>query len=158
MHLKRGFTLIELVIVIVVVGIITIAVVSADWTSGPSLNATVNQIASRIRYAQNLANTRDTPYRLTFGSNNLSLTSSDGVTAVNFPSSTSNTLALPSGYTWVVSGLTNSYLIFNRDGYPYIDSAIATQLTANATIAVSLDGNTQTVTISSLTGMVQTPG
>ena len=153
---NRGFTLIQLVIVLVVLGIIA-AIVSANWPgTSPTVSSEADRIASDLRYLQNLATTQHTIYRMNFSSSQYTFTQLDGTTAVNHPATGSNTIALPSTMTLTTTNLPNNYVVFNSKGTPETDTS-GTALATNATVAVTNGSVTSTITITPDTGTIQTP-
>lgn len=152
----KGFTLIELIIVIVIVSILA-AMPFLNWPSSSiSLAGQAQQLANDIRYAQSLAMTKAQRYRLVIstGSNSYQILNSAG-TAILF-SSGSTTVTLNSGISFgTLSNLPNSLIAFDGNGIPYTTTGSpGTALAADASIPLQSSGNTTTVVITPLTGRV----
>jgi MSHA pilin protein MshC len=148
----KGFTFIELVMVIVLVGIIAVyAGTRLGDVTDTKAGAFVDKLRADIRYAQNLAMTRNQQYRVYF--NGSGGAPANGYSVVN--NVTSVTALDPAGggnlivtlNTGNYSGITVStpaggYIEFNALGAP----------TAAATVTISPGG--QQVTITAKTGAV----
>jgi prepilin-type N-terminal cleavage/methylation domain-containing protein len=152
----KGFTLIELIIVIVVVSILAI-IPFLNWPSSSiSLDGQAQQLANDIRYAQSLSMTKAQRYRLviTTGSSSYQILNTAG-TAVRFASG-NTTVTLNSGISFgTLSNLPNSLIAFDGNGIPYTTTGSpGTALAANASIPLQSSGNTKTVVITPLTGKV----
>lgn len=155
---NSGFTLIEIVMVIVLIGIVSM-VVTACW---PSKAIDVDQYAERLaadlRYAKHSAQTKNQRLRVNFSAGSYSLTLVDGSTAVSFANSTSNTVTLPAGLTITIppTNLPSSYVVFDAMGRPYTNNASpGTLLAATATITMTHSGIVDTVTIEPNTGKIE---
>lgn len=155
---NTGFTIIELVIVIVLITILaTIAV--ARWPGTRiNLNAVAQQLADDIRYTQTLAMSRAGEYRLNLFSSSYSITTGGGA-AVNNPVTGAASVTISSGITITLppTNLPNSLITFNSLGTPYTDTSGTTALSSAAVITLSSGGNSTTVTIQPQTGRVTVP-
>lgn len=152
---QAGFTLMELIVVIIVVGIIAAAVTFAWPDNRIYVTAQAQQLANDLRYMQNLAVTRDSAVRVNFTANSVSFTETNGTTAINHPGLNTNTVSLSHSTTLSSTNIPNNYIIFNDEGVPYTD--ISTALASNATVILSGDGRTATITISPQTGLISGP-
>ena len=157
---QRGFTLRELLVVMVLVGIIS-AIALARMGNDPVLASTqADQLAGDIRYVQALAMTQGQRYRLNLSATGYTLTLADaGGTLVRHPVSGSTaqtnwnsgvTISLPP------TNLPNNLIAFDGRGIPYIDNVatIALAAASTATITLSKGGANQSITITPLTGRV----
>ena len=158
---QRGFTLREMVIVMVLVGIIS-AIALPRMANDPMLLSTqVEQLAGDIRYVQALAMTQGQRYRLNLTATGYTLTLADaGGTLVPHPvtGSTAQTnwnsgisITLPP------TNLPNSLVAFDGRGVPYTDNLATTALAASATIVLSRSSAAQQITIFPETGKVTPP-
>lgn len=158
--MNRGFTLVELVLVMLIVSILAISI----WPRSPSsesltLQGRAEQLASDIRYAQTLSMTTGTRHCLmlepTSGPpySGYSLRSDAScATAVDHPGGLTAPVALCLSGTCVTApALTNDFVQFDGLGVPY--SASATPLAGSAVITISDDGS-RTVTVTPQTGRV----
>ena len=157
MHMTRkarGFTLIELVIVIMLTGIVIAAVSMRMPGDGINLGAQAEQLASDIRYTQSLAMSRGARFRINFTAGTYQITDAAGV-AQGHPS-TGLTTPVSLGTT-VLSAynppLTNSYLAFDSLGVPYTDPTTA--LAALVTLTLTSGGVVINITVAPQTGRVK---
>jgi prepilin-type N-terminal cleavage/methylation domain-containing protein len=161
MQLKRqkGFTLLELVITLVVIGIVGISV-SVLW---PGTKANVydqtQQLVTDLRYVRSLAMAKEEKYRVNFSSSQYTFTELDGTTATPHPAASgSNVITLPSGMTLTTTNLPNGYIVFNKDGEPLTDTGDpGTALASSAVITISGGGTSDQATITPVTGAVLNP-
>ena len=144
-----GFSLIELVIVMVIVGILG-AVLVINWPKNAlSLDGQTEHLAKDIRYTQSLAMHVNTRYQL----KELSSTSYQILSIGTTPIITVATITLASGITF--SSFPNSLIAFNGAGKPYSDTSIpGTPLAATMSITLALGAATKTLTIQPNTGYV----
>jgi type II secretory pathway pseudopilin PulG len=151
----NGFTLVELVAIIVLVALL--AFTAMPRLPGPSLDvdSQAEQLAAEIRYTQSLSMTRGDRYRINLTSASYQITDSGGVNPEVHPGTSSTNPVLLDGVA--LSGynppLTNNYVAFDGRGMPYTD-VTGTALSANATITLNGGGATRTVVISPETGRV----
>ena len=128
---SRGFTIIEIIMVVVLIGILAVSVVPKFMdTSAISLQGGAAMVAADIRYTQELAMSTHAPKTITF-------TTSDTFYTVN-----SQTMNLPSRVS-ISSGAT---FTFNSLGEPTTGGGSSVQITAG--------GSTKTITVESYTGRV----
>jgi prepilin-type N-terminal cleavage/methylation domain-containing protein len=150
---SRGFTLIEVLIVLLIMGIISVAVMP-KWTgTGTNVNYEARRVLNDIRYAQGMSITTGQRYRwVKLSSTTYQITDQSG-TAIILPSGVS-TLTLSGGATiGTLSNLPNSLIAFNSQGIPYTTTALpGTALAATASIPISGGGITRTIQISPETG------
>lgn len=163
---ERGFSLPELVMVIVVIGILAV-VVSPNAALFPTmkLNAAAQRVASDLRYAQAQAHREGGPVGLSFGSSSsYTVVRTTAKTAVADPLQPSQGLAFSTaadtrfkGVTWTwdfPSG--NAILLFDSLGQPRDD--LYEVATTPAVITLSLNGKTTTVTVEAVTGRISIGG
>lgn len=150
---RQGFTLIELIFVVLVIGIIGVMVLPT-WTSTSfNLEHEARRVLDDVRYAQALSITSGQRYRwVKVSSTTYQLTNEAG-TAVLLPSG-SNQLILTSGVTiGTLTNLPNSLIAFNSQGIPYTDSSYpGTALSSAASIPITAGSQTRTIQISPQTG------
>ncbi len=159
----RGFTLIELIIVIVIAAILAVAVSArAPSRAALTLTARAKQLASDIRYVQTLSMTSGQRYCLTltpsspYSGYSLTTAASGCVTTTAHPAGLTQPVSVCNGTTCMTApALTNNYLQFDTLGQPY--NAPTTLLAANAVITLTDSGVSQTVTVAPTTGAVTVP-
>ena len=152
---KNGFTLVELVAVIVLVAILAFtAIPRFQDKNAIDVSAKAQQLANDIRYTQSLAMATGQRNRINLAAASYQITTSSGTPLVH--PATGSAAAIPLGGV-SLSGynppLTNNYVAFDAKGVPYTDVA-GTALTSNASITLSESGSTRTVTVSPQTGRV----
>jgi prepilin-type N-terminal cleavage/methylation domain-containing protein len=162
----KGFTIIELVMVIMLISVSAI-VVNIKWP-GTSLNlgALTEQLANDLRFTQALSMTQGQRYCLTIASNTYQIVNSATGAAVVLAFGNS-TVILGSGITFSTIVPANTALfIFDGNGASYYSTsttcnaataAAATALTTSASISLTASGQTRTILISPETGRVITP-
>lgn len=151
--ISQGFTLIELTIVILLVGIISTMVYVRWPATGLGVEFNVRQVLYDIRYAQALSLTSGQRYRwVEISSTSYQITDESG-TAVLLPSGAS-TVTLANNVTFgSFSNLPNNLIAFDSQGVPYIDSAYpGTALSAIAAIPIVSGSVTRSVLITPQTG------
>lgn len=156
-----GFTLVELVIVLILLGILAIAIIPRAPSKGSlTITGQAHQLASDIRYVQSLSMTRGQRYCVNLTSTGYSMTTSNCSTSVGVEHPAGMTLdgvtagmALD-GVTLSLppTNLPNNLVTFKGKGEPYTDAAAATALAANAVITLNGDGGPMYVCISPATG------
>jgi MSHA pilin protein MshC len=153
MEKKSGFTLIELIVVIVIMTIIS-AYAVARWPGvNINLNAQAQQLANQIRYTQSQAFANNIQYRINLTSTSYSITDING-NAVIDPVTGANTTSMSSGITASFANLPNNLIAFDANGIPYTNSTATTVLASVAVITLSQGGVSRTVSISPQTGRV----
>jgi prepilin-type N-terminal cleavage/methylation domain-containing protein len=139
-----GFTVIELVIVLIIAGILA-ATVIVKWP-GKSINiyAQADQIVQDIRHTQSLAMARATTgqrYRINFDTSSYAITSNSGATI--------KSVSLDSGIAFTSDGFTGGYLAFDSMGRPYNGTTL---MTATVSVVITGGGLTRTISVSKNTG------
>lgn|SRR3990167_1632420 len=149
----RGFTLVEVVIIILVIGIISVTVLP-QWTATTlNLEFEARRVLNDIRYAQALSMSSGLRYRWVKASS----------TAYQLVNSSGSALVLPSGGTQLTltsgisfgsfTNLPNNLIVFDSVGVPYTDTSTpGTALAAAAIIPITANGSTRTIQITPQTG------
>jgi prepilin-type N-terminal cleavage/methylation domain-containing protein len=155
-----GFTLLEIVIVLMIVGIISAIALARVGNDPVMLSTQVDQLAGDIRYVQALAMTQGQRYRINLSATGYTLTLADaGGTLVPHPVTGSTaqtnwnsgiTIALPP------TNLPNNLVAFDGRGIPYTDNLATAALAAASTASIMLSkgGVSQSITITPQTGRV----
>lgn len=161
MH-ARGFTIIELVVVIVLMGIVAVVVVPRFSQNTVELSGQAEQVARDIRYAQTLSMTRGAAlgaqgrYCIFFTAtgyqfrSNANSSATPCTAAVAHPATGSSAAIVLSGGTAIPppANLTGSYIEFDTKGQP----TNFTVATSNATITLTATGGPRFVDVSPVTG------
>lgn len=160
--MSRGFTLVELVVVMVLAAILALVALPRMSQNTVELSSQAEQVATDVRYAQTLSMTRGTAlgnqgrycifftttgYQYRHNSNSYA---TPCTTAVNHPATGSMAAIVLSGVTVTMANLIGNYVEFDTKGQP-------TSLTApasNATITLNATGGPRLIVISPVTGKV----
>ena len=156
-----GFTTIEVVMVLLIVGVLAASLLPRSTDKRLSIGASADQLAGDIRYVQSLAMTQGQRYRINFAATTYSFFAVSGSVAVSHPV-TGSTAAIPlaAGVTMTsFANLASNLVAFDGKGIPYTDAAATTQLAAgtNGVITLTGAGGSNTVTVYPQTGRVTTP-
>jgi prepilin-type N-terminal cleavage/methylation domain-containing protein len=151
----KGFTLPELVVVILVIAV-TAAIALPKQQNDELLLATqAEQLASDIRYAQSLSMSQGKRYLLRVLSSTTYEFESAGGTQVPHPTGIPSPITLGAGVT--MSASPTNFFGFDGLGIPYTDVNVSIQLAATATITLTRNSATRTVIVSPETGRVVVP-
>ena len=149
-----GFTLIELIMVITIIGILAAAAFPRLRSQSFNLAAISAKMATDIRYIQGLSMSRGQRFRINFTANSYQLTDINGVAIIFLPSGSASAISVAPA---TLSGpLINNFVVFDSKGIPYIDNAIpGAPLAVNAVITLTSGSDSSTVTIAAETGRVK---
>ncbi len=151
-HSHRGFTLIELVLVLLITAIMATYAVIQFPGGSINLSTQADQIMADIRHTQSLAINRGQRYRINFNNDRYWISDADGTTLYNHPASGGTTIFLDTGITL---SSPHAFLVFDGLGKPYTNALTpGTALAADAVITLSATGDTRTIRISPETGRV----
>lgn len=156
----RGFTLIEVVAVLLILSFLVMLAAVSLRPEQDSLATARNNFRASLRYAQSLAvsqshltdlsSNNTIIWGLSWNGGNYTLQAEGGAqNAVNLPGSNSPTVALPDPARFTSTGT----IFFNYRGQPV--STSGTALTNDRTIGITAGGVTQNVTVVADTGFVQ---
>lgn len=151
----HGFSLIELILVLLIVSIISTYAVIKFSSGSINISAQADQIMADIRHTESLAINRGQRYRINFNNDRYWISNADGSTLYTHPASSSAVIFLDTGIT---SSSTHSFLVFDGQGKPYTDALTpGTALAADAVITLTAGSETRTVRITPETGRVAKP-
>ena len=166
---SHGFTLVELIVVMVVLGILAAVFIPRSGNDAIILSTQAEQFAADIRYVQSLAMTQgwsgvspavSRRYRINFTATSYNFTdTSASAVAVPHPSGTPGSIAFTGGVSispFPVSALSD-VVSFDGLGRPYTDAPATTLLASTVTITLVRGGATRAVQIFPETGMVRVP-
>jgi MSHA pilin protein MshC len=159
-RIDLGFTLVELIVVLLLVGILAFIVLPRSSENTIQLSSQAEQVAADIRYAQTLSMTRGAAlgpqgrYCIFFTAtgyqyrNNGNSYATPCTVAVNHPATGSSAAIVLTGTAVSTANLTGNYLEFDTKGQPASLAAPA----SNATITLTATGGPRTVVVSPVTG------
>ena len=151
----NGFTLIEVVFIIIAIGILAVYPLIKWPGTSINLDGQAESLASDIRYAQSLSMTKGNRYQfIKTSSNTYQVTTSAGTPMVLGQGST--TVTLNTGITFgTFVNIPNNLIAFDGTGAPYTDNGSPpTALSATANIPITAGGNTKTIVIAPQTGSI----
>ena len=146
---QRGFTLIELIMVLTIVGILAVYVSSSTTTVSMASYSGAEELAQAIRYAQQEAmnNTAAAGIGITIAAN--------GFTFVGVASPVSTwRLSIPNGVQYSVLINPTGTITFDNRGVPTCGGGLACAA-GSQVITVTADGVSDTLTIEPFTGLVR---
>ncbi len=148
---QRGFTLLELVVVMVILATLATTVAMRLGGSNGRLGPQADQLVSDIRYVQSLSMTRNARHCIAFTAANYTVTNNNCTTPIPLLTA-ANPVLLASGLTLTT---TNNLLTFNTLGRPFTDAAGTTPLATEAVTTLTFGSESLTVRVTPETGRVR---
>lgn len=149
---EQGFTLVELVTVLLLTAILAVVAMDQWPDAGINLAAQADQLQSDIRYTQSLAMNRGQRYRINLATDHYWISDASDTVTVTLPASGATSVTLANGITLSSA---YSFLVFDGNGAPYTTADTpGTPLAADAVITLSGGGASLTLHISPETGRV----
>ncbi|MFC1567456.1 prepilin-type N-terminal cleavage/methylation domain-containing protein [Thermodesulfobacteriota bacterium] len=141
---KAGFTLIEFIAVLMIMGILSVVIVSRWTLSDTELIGQIEVIKSHLRYAQSRAMSSSSNWYVHFETTPAQYTlykAGDG--SKHFPGETDDNMTLKPGISFTAALTAAPYVIFDYLGRPYLNSSgtLGTQIAEVTTIITSSAGN-----------------
>jgi MSHA pilin protein MshC len=156
---NKGFTLIEVIAVLIILGIIAAVAVSRVMSNQSDLIPQADIVKSHLRFAQLKALAGDVKadgtaatWGIAFTSTSYTLYNDGGVASINLPGEDGKIHTFPSGVT-VTSTTPNATVTFDSWGSPVVSSVDLTPLAVNATVTLT-QGVSATITIANNTGYI----
>lgn len=154
---NSGFTLIEVVAVLVVMSIITAFAVGRVVDNKPELIAQKEVLKVHLRYAQSRAMNSNDNYGIISSGNTYSLFRASAAFLVNFPGEQFDYIDLAAlGLT--LSMTDGNIVCYDSKGIPYTDfdtSLVGNLQTDDRTLTLSSGTDTEIITITKNTGFIQ---
>ena len=155
---NSGFTMIEIITVLIVMGIITAFAVGRVADNKPELIAQKEVLKVHLRYAQSRSMNSNDNYGIISSGNTYSLFRASAAFLVNFPGEQLNYIDL-SALGLSLSIITDGNIVcFDSKGIPYIDfdTSIADNLQdGDRTLTLSSGTDSESITITPNTGFIQ---
>lgn len=141
MDSKAGFTMIEAISGMVVMGIIAAVALGHNFDTQADVYAEASVVRSHLRYARHLALSDNiSTWGISFDGNSYTLQEDGSASSLALPGSGSSTYSVASGVT-VPSGLT---VTFDDLGSP-----------GSSSVSIDIDGGEVTITVTANTGFIQ---
>ncbi len=149
-----GFTLVELLIVLAVLGLISTAVLT-KWSTNPSrYDAIAEQLRRDLRYTQALAMAKNVRYRVNLLSTSYWISDNSG-NAIAHPAVGTARVNLPGDIllTWNSVLMPNNYIAFDGKGIPHADAS-STSSTQAIVVTNASASYVRVLSVSADTGVV----
>lgn len=148
---QSGFTMIEIIAILLLISIIGAIAVSRYMTSDTDLITQTEIIKAHIRYAQSRAMNTNSVWGIRLeGSQYYLFDNGSTDNKVKLPGEDSDTLSMSSGIS-----VTTATIAFDDWGKPYTDAAATTAQVGDLTITVTGSSGTKSIIITQNTGFIQ---
>ena len=136
---KKGFTLLELLVVLVVLSILTVSIRLSPQQNASSVKAEAELLLHQLRKIQQLAISGNKRTKIILSGMSYTLSDITYSKPILDSRTGQSTVSLPGGFSLSHSGLQNSIVVFDSQGTPYHQD-FSNPLTSSAIISIS-DGN-----------------
>lgn len=135
---QQGFTLIEVIVVLLLIGIVAAVVISRINATNADVVGQTEVLKSHIRYAQSLSMHTDATWGLQFSGATYQLFSITGGARTNriLPNEDDTTVDMPTGMS------ATGTLAFDKYGKPYTDEALTTRYTGGLLTGITITQDT----------------
>jgi MSHA pilin protein MshC len=145
---EQGFTLIELIMVLIIVGVLSVVAVSKFNPASFDSAAAAGELVSAIRYAQerSMSNTGGTNYNIVITTSGYTV--KQGASNITHPVTGAASYSNDSGGVWANASISPALTItFDGDGAP--------DLAANQTFTLTVGSESTSVTVEKETGFAR---
>ena len=151
---NHGFTWVELIVVMVIMGIISAVVGTNMMRSDTELIAQTEVVKTHLRYAQARSMNSDSVWYIQFSGNSYALYKHpDVATPIRLPGGDSSTITLPGGLS--INHGAWEFVSFDGWGKPCTDNAGSALQAADRILTVSDGSGSREITITKNTGFIQ---
>lgn len=149
----NGFTLLETIVVLIILGIISAVIISRFMVRNIDLIGQTEVIKTHLRFAQTRAMNSDTVWYLQFTGNTYSLYKSGDLDSKYMPGEDNAIVTLPSGIS--VNCEISNIISFDSWGKPCSDDAGQTLQATDRSITVSAGLKNEIIIITKNTGFIE---
>lgn len=149
---QRGFTWVELLIVLMIMGIISAVAATRLMYDEPELAGQTEVLKAHLRYAQLRSMNTDAVWYIQFAASSYALYQAGDANPVLLPGADAPLIALPSGMTLAYG--TVNVVSFDSWGKPCTDSSGLVPQAADRTITVAMGSQNRSVTVTKNTGFI----
>ena len=146
---ENGFTWIELLVVMVIMGIIGAVVASQGMKNDTELIGQSEVIKAHLRHAQLRSINTDTVWYVQFGSGGYALYRAGDVNPVALPGADGQLVTLPAGMSFP-----STLVSFDSWGRPCTDNAAQALQVSDRTLIASMNGESRSIIITRNTGFI----
>ena len=150
---NRGFSWVELIVVMTIMGIVSAIVVNRFMTDDTELVAQTEVIKAHLRYAQLRSMNTDTVWYIKFTTNTYELYKNGDAVAKLLPGGDSPTITLSTGVSLNYGA--SDVVAFDAWGQPCTDSAGQVLQAADRTLTITQGADNRSITITKNTGFIQ---
>ena len=149
---NHGVSLVEVIVILVLIGIITLLIASHITRSNTDLIAETEVIKAHLRYAQSRALNSDAIWYIRFTNNTYSLYKTGDPNPKYLPGEENPTVTLPAGMS--INYGTWDEVAFDSWGKPYTSHSAGGPQVGNRIISVTDSRGSKAITITQNTGFI----